>query len=391
MLRLDSGHSDAAWQAMDVNAGLKLRGPGTFLFLPVDGVAADALAVMDATHTDRAVLVGLSAGALWGALLAAGHPEWQVVMIGPVVKIDPESLNNPEAFKKFEQAQSQLSSALSRLLVVVERYPELKANQNFQNLQAQLEGTENRISVERMKYNEAVQDYNTYIRSFPRNFIAGWFDFDRKAPFAADPAAQRAALKRIAGSMADDPEFDAVMEEVQRSRKAARFRENLRQRVMTAQLALMMRQPGVWETETAALVKALESRYDPKSPQTRQALKLARQMADTSIAVKLPTVTNSLQAIESLREASAKDAASGVPDATGTTVEPASPSQPAESAEPATSAPPEQPSADPASSGQPAAEPGPEGRSGSGKAPSAAPQAPVPATPAQPAPTTPQG
>ena len=74
----------------------------------------------------------------------------------------------------------------------VEKYPELKANQNFLELQAQLEGTENRISVERMKYNEAVQDYNTYIRSFPRNFIAGWFDFERKTPFAADAAAQKA-------------------------------------------------------------------------------------------------------------------------------------------------------------------------------------------------------
>lgn len=182
--------------------------------------------------------------------------------------------------------------------------------------------------------------------------------------------------------------------------QAARFRDNLRQRVMTAQLALMMRQPGVWETETTALVKALESRYDPKSAQTRQALKLARQLADTSIAIKLPTVTNSLQAIESLREASAKDAASGVPDATGTTEDPASPSQPgepaslpqpAERADPATSAPPGQPSAEPASPGQPAAEAGSEASSGAGEAPATAPQAPVPATPAQPAPTTPQG
>src|SRR5919112_5766990 len=79
-------------------------------------------------------------------------------------KIDPETLNNPEAFKKFEQAQNQLSSALSRLLVVVERYPELKANQNFQTLQAQLEGTENRIAVERGRFNETVRGYNTYIQ-----------------------------------------------------------------------------------------------------------------------------------------------------------------------------------------------------------------------------------
>ena len=78
-------------------------------------------------------------------------------------KLDAEALNNPEAFKKFEQAQNQLSSALSRLLVVVERYPELKANQNFQNLQAQLEGTENRIAVARKRYVERVQHYGAVV------------------------------------------------------------------------------------------------------------------------------------------------------------------------------------------------------------------------------------
>jgi LemA protein len=107
------------------------------------------------------------------------------------MQISPENLT-PENIQKFQDAQNQLSGALSRLMVTVEKYPELKANQNFLELQAQLEGTENRISVERMKYNEAVQDYNTYIRSFPRNIIAGWFDFERKTPFAADAAAQKA-------------------------------------------------------------------------------------------------------------------------------------------------------------------------------------------------------
>ena len=107
------------------------------------------------------------------------------------VQLSPDQ-HTPENMQKFQEAQGQLSGALSRLLVTVEKYPELKANQNFLELQAQLEGTENRISVERMKYNEAVQDYNTYIRSFPRNFIAGWFDFERKTPFAADAAAQKA-------------------------------------------------------------------------------------------------------------------------------------------------------------------------------------------------------
>jgi len=107
------------------------------------------------------------------------------------IQLSPENLTE-ENIAKFQAAQGQLSGSLSRLLANVEAYPELKSNQNFLELQAQLEGTENRISVERMNYNESVQDYNTYIRSFPRNFFAGWFGFERKTPFAADPAAQRA-------------------------------------------------------------------------------------------------------------------------------------------------------------------------------------------------------
>ena len=86
--------------------------------------------------------------------------------------IDPNTLNNPEAFKRFEQAQSQLSGALSRLLVTVERYPELKANQNFRDLQAQLEGTENRIAVARKRYIESVAEYNKAVRYFPTNLTA---------------------------------------------------------------------------------------------------------------------------------------------------------------------------------------------------------------------------
>ena len=107
------------------------------------------------------------------------------------VNISPDNLT-PENIQRFQQAQGELSGALSRLLVSVEQYPDLKANQNFLELQAQLEGTENRISVERRKFNETVQDYNSYIRSFPRNFIAGWFDFEKKGYFEADAGAQKA-------------------------------------------------------------------------------------------------------------------------------------------------------------------------------------------------------
>ena len=102
--------------------------------------------------------------------------------------IDPTNLNE-ETMKQFQAAQGELSSALSRLMVVVERYPDLKANQNFMELQAQLEGTENRISVERKRFNEVAQNYNTNIRSFPTNILAGMFGFQPKAYFAAESGA----------------------------------------------------------------------------------------------------------------------------------------------------------------------------------------------------------
>ncbi len=105
--------------------------------------------------------------------------------------IDPSNLNE-ETLKRFQAAQGELSSALSRLMVVVERYPELKANQNFSELQAQLEGTENRISVERKRFNEIAQGYNTYIRKFPNNILSGMFGFQTKAYFSAESGAEKA-------------------------------------------------------------------------------------------------------------------------------------------------------------------------------------------------------
>ena len=108
------------------------------------------------------------------------------------VKVDANALNDPETFKKFEQAQNQLSGALSRLLVVVEKYPDLKANQNFQNLQAQLEGTENRIAVARKRYIEWVAEYNKAVRYFPTNLTAKWLlHLDVRPTFSADEAAQK--------------------------------------------------------------------------------------------------------------------------------------------------------------------------------------------------------
>lgn len=102
------------------------------------------------------------------------------------VNVNPAQLDEA-SLQQFEAAQQQLSSALSRLMVVVERYPDLKANQNFLELQAQLEGTENRIANERRKYIELVRDYNINIRTFPRNIYAGIFGFERKPSFEARP------------------------------------------------------------------------------------------------------------------------------------------------------------------------------------------------------------
>ena len=105
--------------------------------------------------------------------------------------IDAGSLT-PEKIAAFQQAQDGLSSALSKLMVVVERYPDLKANQNFLELQAQLEGTENRIAVERRKFNESARNYNTTIKLFPRNMLANMFGFDEKPYFKAQEGAETA-------------------------------------------------------------------------------------------------------------------------------------------------------------------------------------------------------
>jgi LemA protein len=102
------------------------------------------------------------------------------------IQATPELINDPQAFTRFQQAQGELSSALSRLMVVVERYPELKSDQNFRELQAQLEGTENRIAVARNRYIKAVQEYNVVVRSFPSNLTAMLFSFKEKPQFTVE-------------------------------------------------------------------------------------------------------------------------------------------------------------------------------------------------------------
>lgn len=107
------------------------------------------------------------------------------------VNVDAENLSAAQ-IEQFQQAQQGVTSALSRLLVTVERYPDLKANQNFLQLQSQLEGTENRINVARDRYNAAVTDFNTYIRTFPNTLFAGLFGFDKMERFQADAGAENA-------------------------------------------------------------------------------------------------------------------------------------------------------------------------------------------------------
>ncbi|HYK88539.1 MAG TPA: LemA family protein [Acidobacteriota bacterium] len=110
------------------------------------------------------------------------------------IQVRPDTLNNPAELQKFQQAQTGLTSALSRLLVVAERYPYLKANQNFLQLQSQLEGTENRIAVERRRFNEAAQAYNTRIMQFPARIVASLFGFQKKAYFESTPGSEKAPV-----------------------------------------------------------------------------------------------------------------------------------------------------------------------------------------------------
>ncbi|MBN2618932.1 MAG: LemA family protein [Spirochaetales bacterium] len=109
---------------------------------------------------------------------------------GGTFNISEEVLNDPALFEKFQEAQSSLGGALQRLMMITENYPELKANESFLSLQSELEGTENRITVERMRFNEAAKGYNTYIRTFPNNLMANMFGFSQRPYFKAVSGAE---------------------------------------------------------------------------------------------------------------------------------------------------------------------------------------------------------
>ena len=113
------------------------------------------------------------------------------------LQVTPELINDPQAFERYMAAQREMSGALARLLAVAENYPQLKADQNFRDLQAQLEGTENRVAVARQRYIQAVQEYNTTVRSFPSNLTAMVFGFDTKPSFTVEDERSIAELPRV--------------------------------------------------------------------------------------------------------------------------------------------------------------------------------------------------
>ncbi|HAE13903.1 MAG: LemA family protein [Chitinophagales bacterium] len=159
-----------------------------------DEVANEKWAAVESSYQRRADLIGNLVATV------KGYADFEQETLTKVIEarskatsitIDPSN-TTPEQFAQFQQAQDGLSSALSRLLVTVERYPDLKANQNFLELQAELAGTENRINVARNDYNTAVKEYNTYIRRFPQSFLAGMYGFEKRTMFKAAEGSENA-------------------------------------------------------------------------------------------------------------------------------------------------------------------------------------------------------
>lgn len=162
--------------------------------ITLDENAKTAWAKVESSYQRRADLIGNLVKTVQGAADFERKTLTEVIEArskATATTIDVDNLT-PEAMQKFQQAQSGLSSALSRLLVTVERYPDLKANRNFLELQSQLEGTENRINVARDRFNDAVKEYNVHIRRIPFSFFAGMLGFDKMSPFSAEPGSEKA-------------------------------------------------------------------------------------------------------------------------------------------------------------------------------------------------------
>ncbi|MBR1548882.1 MAG: LemA family protein [Prevotella sp.] len=156
--------------------------------------ATTALANVQSTYQRRADLIPNLVETVKGYAAHEKHTLEDVVAArskATSITLDAESMT-PEKLKQFQQAQGELGSALGRLIAIQENYPDLKANENFRDLQVQLEGTENRINEARNSYNAAVQQYNVVIRSFPKNMLAGMFGFDKMAKFEAEAGAEKA-------------------------------------------------------------------------------------------------------------------------------------------------------------------------------------------------------
>jgi LemA protein len=177
-----------------VMAALLLSSCGYNKMVELDESATSAWAQVQNQYQRRADLIPNLVEVVKG--YAAHEKEALTGVIEARAKATQVNINagdlTPEKLQQFQQAQDGLSSSLSKLMMVVERYPDLKANQNFLELQAQLEGTENRITTERMRFNESIKGYNSYIRGFPRVIYAGWFGFEKKAYFEAEAGAEKA-------------------------------------------------------------------------------------------------------------------------------------------------------------------------------------------------------
>ena len=184
------------WLALSLTAVLALTGCGYNDFQRLDETSKAAWSEVLNQYQRRADLVPNIVATVKGEAAFEQDTLTKVIEArskATAMQVTPETLNNPEAFKKFQAAQGELGGALSRLMVVSENYPNLKANQGFRDLRVQLEGTENRITVARNRYIQTVQDYNVLARSFPSNLTAMLFNYAPKANFTVQNEAQISA------------------------------------------------------------------------------------------------------------------------------------------------------------------------------------------------------